>query len=148
MRRRWWYGAVALVLVAVGIVAWRAWPRDPGPVAPPLSARELRIASHETSSQVTLLPGGSRSEAHRLFETYEHNTLRNPDGTTAQHVRISLVHLSNSSTAWPTGDFWLVYAEHVYNPCLGICTGMSDQYGRAIDLYRPGTLAGAGSIDG
>jgi len=116
MNRRWLIGVAGFALLVAGVVTWRAWPRDPGPVAPPVTARELRQFDHYQPGSVTLLGGGSRSQAHRLWDYYSH--LRPyPDGVKPRLLGISRVRLDGSPEQ--DGVYWLVFSDRVYTPNLG-----------------------------
>jgi hypothetical protein len=68
MSRRWVLGVAGLALVAAAVLVWRAWPRDSGPVAGPVTAAELRQVDHVTLGSLAFLGGGSKSQAHRLWD--------------------------------------------------------------------------------
>jgi hypothetical protein len=115
MNLRWLLGIAVLALIAAAVVTWRAWPRDPGPVAPPVTARELRQFDHFQVGSVTLVGGGSKSQAHRLWVYYSHR--RTYQGIKPRLLGISRVRLSGTSEY--DGVYWLVYSDHVYTPNLG-----------------------------
>ncbi len=110
----------AVVLVLAGALAWRTWPRDPGPVAPQVTARELRQADRIQDGSVTLLGGGSRTQAHRLWAYYRDQ--RPLQGVRPRLMGISRVLLRDSSEQ-PDGIYWLVFSDHVYQYSFGGCCG-------------------------
>ncbi len=141
MGRRWLLcGAIlAVVLVLVGVLTWRVWPRDPGPVAPQVSARELRQAERFQHGNLTLVGGGSKTEAHRLWDYYRG---RPPlEGSKPRLLGISRVRLSNSPTL-SDGFYWLVFSDHVYQYALGGCCG---GVGRQVAIIPDGSKSIYGS---
>ncbi len=128
-------------VAAAAIVTWRVWPRDPGPVAPALSAADEHWVAHRLQGSVTLLPGGSRPDAHRLWSRYHHQRWGNPDGTSPRLVAISLAHVESELA---TGNYWIVYSDHVYMVPLG--GPGHGGYGRAYQLVDPRDLRAASGI--
>jgi hypothetical protein len=114
MDRRWVLGVAALAVVLVGAVAWPARPRDPGPVAPPVTASELRQFDRNQPGNVTLLSGGSKSEAHRVWAYYSDR--RAVHGVAPQLLGISRVEVHGSGYA---RVFWLVLSDHVWQDRYG-----------------------------
>jgi hypothetical protein len=119
MRRRGVFGVAALALIAAALVVWRSWPRDPGPVAGPVTAQELRRADHAMLGSFVLVGGGSKSQAHRLWGYYSHRP--GYQGVRPRLRGISRVRLSDQlgHAAEPDGVYWLVFSDHVYSPNLG-----------------------------
>jgi hypothetical protein len=134
-------GALALALLAAVAVTWRAWPRDSGPVAPALTRAEVRAVAHRFQGSVTLLRGGSRGDAHQLWTRYRHQRWANPDGSDPRLLGISLAHVESDVVS---GDYWIVYSDHVYAASLGL--GGDGGYGRSIQLVAPGSLRPAWGI--
>lgn len=114
MNRRWTWAVAAVVLVAAVLVVWRAQPRDPGPVAPPVTAHELRQIDRAEVGSLTLLGGGSTSQAHRLWDYYTHRDAY--QGVKPRLVGISRVRLSGTSS---DGVYWRVFSDRVYTPSFG-----------------------------
>lgn len=107
-------GVAALAVIAAGLVGWRAWPRDPGPVAPPVTTRELRQVDHAEEGGLTLVGGGSRTQAHRLWAHYHDRPAFR--GVKPRLLGISRVRLTGAS--WD-GVYWLVLSDHVYQFSFG-----------------------------
>ena len=114
MGRRSLLGVGVLALVLVSAVTWRAWPRDPGTVARPVTTIELRQFDRNQPGRVTLLSGGSKSEAHRLWVYYSQR--RALHGAKPELLGISRVQLSGTSSA---GVYWLVFSDHVWQDFYG-----------------------------
>lgn len=107
-------GIAALAFVATALVGWRSWPRDPGPTAAPVIAQELSQVDHATVGSLTVLGGGSRVQAHRLWDHYTHR--RPYRGVEPRLLGSSRVRLSG--TSWD-GVYWLVFSDRVYTPSFG-----------------------------
>jgi hypothetical protein len=114
MNRRWTWAVAAVVLAAAVLVVWRARPRDPGPVAPPVTAHELRQIGRAEVGSLTLLGGGSTSQAHRLWSYYTHRDAY--QDVKPRLLGISRVRLSGTSS---DGVYWLVFSDRVYTPSFG-----------------------------
>ena len=115
MSRRWLLGIAALVLLLVGLVAWRASPRDPGPIAPPITAAELARVDHHQPGSVALVGDGSKSQAHRLWEYYRQRQALH--GVKPQLLGISHVRVTGSPGQ--DGIYWLVFSDHVWQESFG-----------------------------
>ena len=146
MTRRRVLALVAGLLVAAGLVTWRVWPRDPGPVAPELSARLMAVADHRIQGHVTLVGGGSRSEAHRLWARYHDQDAY--QGVKPRLLGISLVHVaSNDPKAFtPSGDYWVVFCDQAWQPNLGGQGDSPGGYSREIVLVHEGSRSTSGNI--
>src|SRR4029077_20441701 len=122
------------VALAAGVVAWRVRPRDPGPAAPPMTAREIAIADRHIDGDVSLLPGGSRSEAHRLWVRYHDQVAY--QGVKPRLLGVSPVHISSGvpNGIAPTGDYWIVFCDRAWQPSLGGQEGSPGGYSREIVL--------------
>jgi hypothetical protein len=114
MSRRWLLGVAGLALIAAAVLVWRAWPRDSGPVAGPVTAGELRQVDHATLGSLALLGGGSKSQAHRLWDYYSHRKVYR--GVKPRLLGISRVRVSGTAF---DGVYWLVVSERVYMGSLG-----------------------------
>jgi hypothetical protein len=139
MSRRWLLGVAVLALIAAAFVAWQTWPRDPGPVAPPVTARELRQFEHFQEGSLALVDGGSKRQAHRLWNYYSHRQA--DQGVTPRLLGISRVRLSGTSEY--DGVYWLVFSDHVYTPSLGGEGGGG--YGRQAVLVPDGSSSTIGN---
>jgi hypothetical protein len=141
MSRRWLLGVTALSLVLVGLVAWRDGPRDPGRVAPQVTARELRQFDRVQEGSVAFLGGGSQGQAHRLWSYYRDWPAHR--GVTPVLLGISRVRLRDSPEQ-ADGTYWLVFLDHLYVPNLGAEGGGGD--GRAVFLVPDGSDSVDGSM--
>jgi hypothetical protein len=136
---------VAAVLVVGGIVVWRAGPRDPGPVGPPLSARLWAVTQHRIDGDVTYLGRGPRGEAHGLWMRYHDQPAY--QGVKPRLLGISRVHISSEPDSFsPTGDYWVVFCDQVWSPNLGGFGDSPGAYGREIVLVRQGAGTTSGNI--
>ncbi len=133
MKWRWLVGIAVLALLVAGVATWRAGPRDPGPVAPQLTARELRQADRVQEGSLTPLGGDSKVQAHRLW-AYYHD--RQPlQGVKPHLLGISRVQLRDSPEQ-PDGVYWLVFSDHVYQYAFGGCC---DGIGRQVVFVPDGS---------
>jgi hypothetical protein len=123
------------------LVAWRARPLDPGPVAPQVTARELRQFDRVQEGSVALLGGGSQIQAHRLWSYYRDWPAH--QGVTPVLRGISRVQLRHSPEE-ADGDYWLVFLDHVYVPNLGAEGGGGE--GRAVILVPDGSDSVEGNM--
>jgi hypothetical protein len=139
MGRRWLLGLGLLALIATAIVTWRLLPRDPGPMAPPVTARELSQFDRFSEGSLTPLDGGSHSQAHRLWAYYRDQPPY--QGVEPRLLGISRVELSGSSSG---GVYWLVFSDHVYSANLGAEGG--GDYGRQAVLVPDGSKSVEGII--
>lgn len=137
--KRWLLGGVVLAFIAAAILTWRVWPRDRGPVAPPVTAGELKQFDRVEEGSLTLLEGGSESQAHRLWAYYR--DLPAYQGVEPRLLGISRVELHGTSR---DGVYWLVFSDHVYNPRLGTQGG--GNYGREVVLVQDGSPSVNGNI--
>jgi len=145
MRRRWLLGVVALALVGAPVVTRRVWPRDPGPVSQELTAREIRVAGHRLGGDLTIVHGGSRTQAHRLWARYHDQT--GHEGVKPRLLGVSLVHWSAPTpTLEPTGNYWLVLSDRVWNANLSGLGGSPGSYGLEIILVPEGSSSTSGNI--
>jgi hypothetical protein len=101
-------------MIAIALVAWRAWPREPGQVAPEVTARELSQVRHAEMASLTRVGGGSVSQAHQLWAYYHARPAY--QGVKPRLLGISRVHLSG--TSWD-GTYWLVFSDNVYQQSYG-----------------------------
>jgi hypothetical protein len=115
MSRRWLVGIATLALVLVGVVVSRAWPHDPGPIAPPVTAAELARVDHHQPGSVTMVNGGSKSQAHRLWQYYRQRQAFH--GLKPQLLGISHVRVTGSPGQ--DGVYWLVFSDHVWQESFG-----------------------------
>lgn len=141
MSRRWLLGIVALAFVAAALVVWRAVPRDPGRVAAPVTARELSQVDRATAGNLAMLGGGSRGQAHRLWDHYAHR--RPYRGVKPRLLGISRVRVSG--TSWD-GVYWLVFSDRVYAPAFGPAAGAGD-YGREAVFVPDGSTSVTGNTE-
>ena len=139
MSRRWLLGVAALALIAAAFVVWRAWPRDPGPVAGPVTARELRQVDHATLGSLALVGGGSKRQAHQLWDYFSHR--KTYQGVKPRLLGISRVRLSGTSA---DGDYWLVLSDRVYAPSFGPDASGSG-YGREAVFVPDGSTSVSGN---
>ena len=138
MSRRWLLGVVVLMLIDAALVDWRAWPHDPGPVAPPVTARELRQADRVQEGGLTLLGGGYKGQAHRLWAYYRDRPAY--QGVKPRLLGISRVRLHG--TSWD-GVYWLVFLDHVYQFSFGPEGGGG--YGREVVFVPDGSKSVSGN---
>jgi hypothetical protein len=103
------------VLIAAAITGWRMWPHDPGPVAPPLTASEVRQFDRVQQGDITGLGGGSKSHAHELWAYYHDRPAY--QGVKPRLLGISRVRLRDSPA--DDGIYWLVFSDHVYQASFG-----------------------------
>lgn len=141
MGRRSLVCGVILAVALVGVLTWRLWPRDPGQVAPPVSARELRQAERvQHGGTLTPIGGGSKTEAHRLWVYYR-------DRPAYQGVKPRLLGISRvqvRGTSANDGVFWLVFSDHVYQAYFG--PGGGGGYGRQVVLVPDGSRSVNGNM--
>jgi hypothetical protein len=139
MSRRWLLVGAVLTLIVAGVLAWRMWPHDPGPVAPQVTVRELRQADRVQEGSLTLLGGGSKTQAHRLWAYYRD---RPPiQGVKPRLLGISRVQLRDSPEQ-PDGIYWLVFLDHVYQYAFGGCC---DGVGREVVFVPDGSTSVSGN---
>ena len=139
--RRWLRGCAILAVVLVAVLTWRMWPRDPGPVARQVSDRELLQAERVEHASLTLLGGGSKAEAHRLWDYYRDRPAF--QGVKPRLLGISRVQLGGG-TLESDGIYWLVFSDHVYQPSFG--PGGGGGYGRQVVLVPDGSKSVSGDI--
>jgi hypothetical protein len=113
MSRRSALGAV--VLIAAAIAGWWMWPHDPGTVAPPLTAREVRQFDRVQQGAITVLGGGSQSRAHELWAYYNDRPAH--QGVKPRLLGISRVRLHGSPA--DDGIYWVVFSDRVYQASFG-----------------------------
>jgi hypothetical protein len=140
MNRRWLLAVATLALTVAALVVWRAWARDPGSVAPPVTAQELSRFDRAQQGSLTLLDGGSTSQAHRLWDYYHDRPAY--QGVKPRLLGISRVQLRGSPA--DDGVYWLVFSDHVYQASFG--AGGGGGYGREVVLVPDGSTSVKGNI--
>lgn len=87
---------------------------------------------------VTLVGGGSRDDAHTLWERYHD---RGPNGHPPESPRLLGISLAKVETASApgSGTYWVVYSDRVWNQSFGPDPSASG-FGREVTLVDPGSL--------
>ncbi|WP_344156422.1 hypothetical protein [Nocardioides koreensis] len=130
---------VASLLLVAGVSVWQWWPAK---VAPELTPQMVKAIGHSQQT-VTLVGGGSREDAHTLWERYHD---RGPNGHPPESPRLLGISLAKVETdsAPGSGTYWVVYFDRVWNQAFGPDASASG-FGREVTLVDPGSLRGLGA---
>jgi hypothetical protein len=131
--------AVVCLVLCVGGAIW--FLRSPK-VAPALTPQLTRTI--ETSHRrVTMIDGGSRRDAHTLWDRYHNQPAMGSPPTAPRLLGISLARVDGEGVPG-SGTFWIVYSDHVWmRPTIGSETA----FGREVVFIDPTSLRVVGAAD-
>lgn len=134
MKGRWiGVGAAVIVLLLVGAAGWYLWPRQ---VARGLTPQMVRVID-SSQRRITLVDGGSRRDAHTLWDRYHDQPAFGTPPESPRLLGISLAKVETASVPG-SGTYWVVYSDRVWSLPLG--GPGKGAFGREVSFVDPDTL--------
>jgi hypothetical protein len=131
--------AVACLLLGVGGTIWYLHSPKVAPGLTPLLVRTIET-SHR---QVTLIDGGSRRDAHALWERYNSQPAIGTPPKAPRLLGISLARVEGEGVPG-SGTFWIVYTDGVW---MRPMVGNETSFGREVVFIDPTSLRVVGAED-
>ena len=140
MKGRWVAIVATAVLLGAAGAGWYWWPRH---VAPGLTPQMVKTIDR-TQREISLVDGGSRRDAHTLWDRYHERAPLGTPPTSPRLLGISLAKVDAEASPG-SGTYWVIYFDRVWMQSLGLDTWSG--LGRQVIFVDPDSLREVATIE-